>query len=67
MTTKTESVRLDVLNQISLLKSEIRTEFIVSNDTELLTMYNDIERLELELKKKEEKQKAKIKIKTNKY
>lgn len=67
MTTKTEAVRLDVLNQISLLKSEIRTEFIVSNDTELLTMYNDIERLELELKKKEEKQKAKIKIKTNKY
>jgi len=67
MISKTEQIKGDVLNQILLLKSEIRTEYIVTNDIELLTMYNELENLELEFKKKEEKEKAKIKIKTNKY
>lgn len=65
--TKIEDTKLDTLNQIALLKSEIKTEYLITNNPELLLMYNDVENMEIELKKKEEKEKTKIKIKTNKY
>jgi len=65
--TKIEDTKLDTLMQIALLKSEIKTEYMITNNPELLLMYSDVENMELELKRKEEKEKAKIKIKTNKY